>query len=222
MKLKLLLALLFPLAGYAQPFKFKSTGTAKPIELTLAWHNIGKGAGVLYKGKSEWITLKVKSFEVDSSERGNGSPDEDTYKWLEVYKGKITGEYGVKVMLRNVYEMYYVRYSDQKKFNFEYVEEKGRYDGKNIALLHGVQFDYNTSYNDLLTIKYGNGESQNIQLPKLTKEGSRYCLIKDYNADGLDDISFSYHIYKPSKTPVSIFIYDPKTKKFNQKANTTR
>lgn len=219
MKMKILCALLLPLASYAQPFNFKSTGTVKPIELTLAWHNMGKGASVQYKGKSELIALKIKSYQVDSSERASGSPDEDTYRWLEVYKGKVTGEYGVKVMLRSIYEMYYIRYSDRKKFNFEYVEDKGRYDGQDVVLLHGVQFDYNAFYNDGLTIKYSNGTNQNIQLPKLPKEGSRYSIIKDYNADGIDDIAFTYNINKPAKTPVIVFIYDPKTKKFNQKAS---
>lgn len=216
MKFKLILALFFPVLSYAQPFNFRSTNTAKPIELTLSWHNMGKGASVLYKGKTQLIALKLKSYDRDTSDRAIRQPDIDTYKWLEVYQGKVTGEYGVTVMLRNIDDMYYIRYSDRKKFKFEYAPDDKPYDGKNLAFLHETAFHFNNDQPNTLQILYKSGLTKNFLLDAPPADLSRYCMILDYNFDGFDDIAFAHPTPQFVNTISNVFIYQPKTKTFER------
>ncbi|WP_073235139.1 XAC2610-related protein [Pedobacter caeni] len=215
--MKLLLCLLFPLAVFGQPFNFKSTGTKKPIELTLGWVANGKGAYVLYKGKTELIPLKLKSYKRDTSKRSDPQPDVDSYKWEEMYQGKVTGEYGVTVMLKSISDMYYIRHSDGKRFSFNYVEDTKSYDGKATVLLHGVRLDYAVYDTDELRFGYPDRSIKDLSLTALPDGGARRAVVADYNFDGIDDVAFSvpdggmgvYRIY-------DIFIYNPVSKKFTQ------
>jgi len=216
MKLKSIVFLiwLMPMINYAQ-MKLKSIGTAKPIELTLGWQD-RKAAFVWYKGQKEPIALKFKSLTIDSSEKESGQPNFNTYKFTEVYEGKATGEYGFTEWPRNVDDIYYIRYKDGKKFKFELIRDDELYDGKSMALLHEVQFHYYSFYKDNLTIVYPNGGQSNFLLNELDEGKSRRMDVKDYNFDGIDDISFDITSADGLNVAYDIFIYNLSTKKFEK------
>ena len=216
MKIKLIIyiALVLPISTFAQ-MKFKSIGTAKPIEFTFGFQHT-KGAFVWYKGEKEPIALELKSIEIDSSERESGQPDFYYYRYTEMYNGKATGEYGITEWPRNVDDIYYIRYKDSKKFNFELVEDDEVYDGKSMVLLHGVQFHYYAFYKDSLTLVYPNGSKLNLLLNELDEDKARQVEIRDYNFDGVDDISFSSTSGDGLHVVYNVFIYNPLTKKFSE------
>ena len=206
--------LLIPTISSAQ-MKLKSVGTAKPIELTLGWQH-RKAAFVWYKGQKEPITLKFKSLEIDSSDRSSGQPNFDLYKFTEMYQGKATGEYGFTEWPRNVDDIYYTRYKDGKKFKFVLAEDDKAYDGKSMALLHQVQFHYYSFFQDSLTIVYPNGVKSKLLLNELSEGKSRRLEIKDYNFDGIDDISFDITSGDGLNVAYDIFIYNKATKRFEK------
>ena len=216
MKLKLfaLLAYLMPMISFAQ-MKLKSVGTIKPIELTLGWQD-RKAAFVWYKGQKEPITLKFKSLDIDSSDRASGQPDFYAYKFTEIYQGKATGEYGFTEWPRNVDHIYYIRYKDGKKFKFELAADDEPYDGTSMALLDQVQFHYYSFFKDSLTIVYPNGIKSKLLLNELDEGKSRRLEIKDYNFDGIDDISFDVTSGDGLNVAYDIFIYNSTTKKFER------
>ena len=217
MKKLLFLLSVSPLFLLAQPFTFQSKNTAKPIEFTLGWHNSGRGAYVLYKGKTEPITLQIRSFKTDTTQRADHQPDEQQYVWDEVYKGQVTGTYGLTMMAHNIYDVFYIRKSDNKRFDFDFMEEKALdFDGEKMALLHGVQLHYNITYNNTFQVKYP-GKNASFLLTALPDgEAYRYENIADYNFDGYNDIAFSvpdagYGVFRY----FDIFLYNPVTKTFN-------
>jgi hypothetical protein len=71
--------------------------------------SVSKGAVVCYKGQKEPILLKLKVRDIDSSERESGQPDFYTFRYIEMYKGKATGEYGITEWPRNVDDIYYIQ-----------------------------------------------------------------------------------------------------------------
>lgn len=212
-----LILLLQPCTGYTQSFIFKSVNNPKPFILTLGWQAEGKAAYAWYKGQQAPLTLSPVSYRVDSSERASGQPDEETYRWTEIYKGKANGEYGLSVMNHNIYDVYYLRYSDHKKFELEFVPPAGTYDGKEMAFLHNTQIQYNVKYKDSCTFIYPDGSTKTLTLSSLPDADNafRYCYIGDYNFDGTDDIAFSvpdagmgvYRFF-------DVFIYDVQTRRF--------
>lgn len=195
--------------------KLKSIGTAKPIELTLGWQD-RKAAFVWYKGQKEPIALKFKSLTIDSSDRESGQPNFDTYKFTEMYQGKATDEYGFTEWPRNVDDIYYIRYKDGKKFKFELVEDEQTYDGKSMALLHQVQFHYYSFFKNNLTIVYPDGTQSKLVLNELAEGKSRRMDVKDYNFDGVDDISFDITSADGLNVAYDIFIYNRSTKKIEK------
>lgn len=216
MKLKSLifLAFLMPLLAFSQ-MKFKSIGTAKPIEFTFGFQH-QKGAFVWYKGKSEPIPLKLKSLDIDSSERESGQPNFYTYKYTEIYNGKATGEYGITEWPRNVADIYYIRYKDGKKIKFSLVEDDEFYDGKSMVLVKDVQFNFYSFYKDSLIITYPEGNKVKYNLNPLDEDRARRVQIKDYNFDGIDDVSFDITSGDGLNVAYDVFIYNPGTKKFNK------
>ncbi|MGV8993687.1 MAG: XAC2610-related protein [Flavobacterium sp.] len=216
MNIKLIIytAFLIPLCTFAQ-MNFKSVGTVKHIEFTFGFQH-PKGAFVWYKGQKEPIALELKSLEIDSSERESGQPDFDYYKYTEMYNGKATGEYGITVWPRNVADIYYIRYKDGKKFKFDLVEDGEEYDGKSMVLLHAVQFHYYSFYKDSLTIVYPNGSKLNLLLNELDEDKVRRVQIRDYNFDGINDISFDVTSDDGLHVVYNVFIYNPITKKFSE------
>lgn len=209
-----LLVFLIPIAAIAQ-MKLKSVGIAKPIELTLGWQD-RKAAFVWYKGQKEPIALKFKSLDIDSSDRESGQPNFNSYKFTEIYQGKATGEYGFTEWPRNVDDIYYLRYKDGKKFKFELVEDEQPYDGKSMAFLHQVQFHYYSFFKDSLTIVYPNGSQSKLLLNELDEGKNRRMDIKDYNFDGINDISFDITSADGLNVAYDIFIYNSTTKKFEK------
>jgi hypothetical protein len=213
-----LILLLHHSIGYTQPFVFKSVNTAKPFTLTIGWQATGKAAYAWYQGQKEPITLSPLAYSVDSSERSSGQPDEETYKWTEIYKGKANGVYGLSVMNHNIYNAYYIRYSDHKKFELEFVPPAESFDGKGMALLHNTMLLYNVKYDDVCTVIYPDGIKKTLSLSSLPDGDNayRYCSVRDYNFDGMDDIAFSvpdagmgvYRFF-------DVFIYDTRTKRFS-------
>lgn len=219
MKIKLIIytALLWPTLTFAQ-MKFKSVGIPKPIEFTFGFQH-QKGAFVWYKGKNVPIPLKLKALDIDSTERESGQPDFYSYKYTEMYNGKATGEYGITEWPRNVADIYYIRYKDGKKFKFELIDEKETYDGKDMALLHGVQIHYYVFYEDNLRFAYPEKQQAKFLLSKLKEDNARHLEIDDYNFDGVDDVSFGVDIFIENKVVLAtqeIFLYNPKNKRFEK------
>lgn len=196
--------------------KFKSIGEKKPIYFELGYSGT-KGAFVWYKGQTQPIPLKFKSLDIDSSDRDSGQPNFNTYKWTEVYNGKVTGEYGFTEWPRNVDDIYYKRYSDGRVFKFEVDESEG-YDGKSMALLHNVQFHFYSYYKDSLRIVYPNGIKKILMLNPLPEDRDRprYVYIEDYNFDGLDDIAFSVTDGEGLVVAYDVFIYNKLSKQFTK------
>jgi len=196
--------------------KFKSIGEKKPIYFQLGYSGT-KGAFVWYKGQTQPIPLKLKSLDIDSSDRDSGQPNFNTYKWTEVYNGKVTGEYGFTEWPRNVEDIYYKRYSDGRVFKFK-VDESEEYDGKSMALLHNVQFHFYSFYQDSLRIVYPNGIKKNFLLNPLPedKDRARYVYVEDYNFDGIDDIAFSVTDGEGLVVAYDVFIYNKVTKQFTK------
>lgn len=208
------IAFLMPLLTFAQ-MKFRSVGTAKPIEFTFGFQH-KKGAFVWYKGQKEPIALKLKTFDVDSSERESGQPDFHFYKYTEIYRGKATGEYGITEWPRNVADIYYIRFKDGKKFTFELVQDDEFYDGKSMVLLNDVKVYYNAFYDDNLTLIYPDGGSTKHLLNHLDKNQARRIEIKDFNFDGNDDIAFETARGSIMNSTYDVFIYDPLNTRFNR------
>jgi len=216
MKFKTLasIAFLMPLLSFAQ-MKFRSVGTAKPIEFTFGFQH-KKGAFVWYKGQPEPIALKLKALDIDSSERESGQPDFYTYKYTEMYKGKATGEYGITEWPRNVDDIYYIRFKDSKKFTFKLVEDDEFYDGKSMVFLNDVKIHYNAFYDDNLILTYPDGSSMKYLLNHVDKDQARRVEIKDFNFDGTDDIAFETAGRGSLNHFYDVFIYNPVNKKFSK------
>lgn len=210
-------ALFLPTLTFAQ-MNFKSVGTSKPIEFTFGFQH-QKGAFVWYKGKNVPIPLKLKSLNIDKGDQKIGEPDFYNYKYIEMYNGKATGEYGITEWPRNVADIYYIRYKDGKKYKFELIDEAETYDGKDMALLHDVQIHYYVFYEDNLTFLYPDKQQTKLLLTKLGKDNARHLEINDYNFDGVDDVAFGIDIFIEDKVVLEtqeIFLYNPKNKRFEK------
>ena len=121
MKYLILIVCLFAsLPGNAQQcFCLKSTA-AKGFTLKMALEGDDWKTGtVQYKGQSGTIPLKFVSTK--ELERHTGRPSYFQYTWNEVIDGKVTGTYVVCVQGANVYDSWYVRGNDKKKFKLERV-----------------------------------------------------------------------------------------------------
>lgn len=197
----------------AQPFKFNSIGEKKPFSLHFGWHN-KKGAYVWYDGQKSPIALKLKHYERDTSQREDHQPDVEYYKWTELVNGKATGEYKLTSMLRTISDVEYLRYKDQRKFKFE-IDENEKYEGKNMALLHGIQIHFYTFFKDDLIIKYPDLKEEKFKLYEVNEGKPRYVYIDDYNFDGIDDIAFSVTDGEGLNVVYNVFIYNPTTKRFS-------
>ncbi|WP_316802462.1 XAC2610-related protein [Pedobacter nototheniae] len=196
----------------AQPFKFNSVGIKKPFSFHIGWQN-EKGGYVWYDGQKTPIPLKLKSYQRDTSQRQDHQPDIEYYKWTEIFDGKATGEYKLTLMLRTISDVEYLRYKDQKTFRFE-IDDKEKYEGKNMALLHGVQFHFYTFFKDNLNIKYPDSKVEKYTLNEVNENKPRYANIDDYNFDGVDDIAFSVADDEGLHVANNVFIYNPKLKRF--------
>ena len=201
---------------FAQPFHLKSIGEKKEFHLTIYFAPNGKGAFVQYQNHQEIIPLKIKKIDEDSSQVEFGQPIFTTYYWDEIVNGKVNGTYQLTEWPRNIDDMSYTRKKDNKKFKLELVENE-KFDGSTKYFLHETFIEFNRFFNDQLIFKYPNKTSQKINLPSIEQpNGGRQSRIEDYNFDGYDDISFSvsdagmgvYQYY-------SVFLYNPKTKKFD-------
>ncbi|MEH3112302.1 XAC2610-related protein [Pedobacter terrae] len=208
------IAFFMPLFTTAQ-MKFRSVGTTKPIAFTFGFQH-PKGAFVWYKGQKEPIPLKLKTSDVDSSERESGQPDFHTYRFTEMYKGKATGEYGITEWPRNVDDIYYIRFKDGKKFKFDLIKDDEFYDGKEMVLLKDIKVYYNAFYDDNLIFVYPDGSKVKFLLNHLDKNQARRIGIKDYNFDGIDDISFETSNGNIQNLSYDVFIYNPSIKKFTR------
>lgn len=202
---------------FAQPFHLKSTGEKKEFHLKIFFAPNGKGAFVQYQNYKEIIPLKIKSIHIDSSQIEYGQPQFTTYIWEEILNGKPNGTYELTEWPRNIDDIYYTRKKDNKKFKLTSVEEKN-YDGSNKYFLNNTFIEFNCFYNDNLMFKYPDNTFQKIILPSIEHaNGARQSLIKDYNFDGYDDVAFSvYDAGMGVYQNFTIFLYNPKTKKFNQ------
>jgi len=211
----IILFLVLPFAPKAQ-MQLKSVGSTKPFYLELGYQD-RKGGYVWYKGQQQPMALKFKSLDIDSSERASGQPDFYHYKFLEIYQGKVTGEYGFTEWPRNLDDIYYLRYKDSKRFKLSLIEDNV-YTGKSMVLANDVQFHYYITYKDSLTIRHKDGTSHDYLLSALDEENDRvrYVSIADYNFDGIADVSFSVTDGQGANTVYDVFIYDSRTKKFNQ------
>ena len=207
------------ISSNAQPFTLKSVGLAKEFRLKIYFGAQGKGAFVQYVGQKGIIPLRIKSFSVDSSERESGQPDFTTYVWDEVINGIKTGSYGLTEGLREVFDIWYLRKKDGKRFKLEYVDEnREEYSGDNKYLLHGVLLSFNHIRNNHLSFEYPGGTKKVVELPDFDDpNAARQSIIADYNFDGYDDVAFSipdagmgvYRIF-------SIWLYSPKSKRFEK------
>eukprot|EP01133_Synstelium_polycarpum_P002704 gene2704-3123_t len=204
-----LFMLLCTLSSYAQPFRFKSTGPGKPFFLNIGWGEKGKGAYVWYEGQNSPMALQVSAYKRDKAQAGTNQPDEESYRWTEIYQGKINGTYALTMMQHNIYQVSYVRARDNKKFELEYLEDKKPYDGKNMLLLYGIQLHFYVFYKNDFKLLYADGQETSFKLSPLKNGNARQYFIRDYNNDGYDDISF-----KQSGAKAEIFIYHRQIKKF--------
>lgn len=217
--LTILFLLLIVANVHAQPFDLKSVGEAKTFRLRIYFGTQGKGAFVQYHGQKGIIPLQVKSRTVDSTERKSGQPDFTTYVWDEVIDGKITGNYGLTVGLRQILDVWYLRKKDGKRFSLESTEQKSdSYDGADQYLLHGALLSFNHTKHNQLSIEYPGGMKKVMQLPDFDAPNhARQSIIADYNFDGYDDVAFSipdagmgvYRIF-------SIWLYQPKSRQFEK------
>jgi len=208
------IAFLMPLFTFAQ-MKFRSVGTAKPIEFTFGFQH-EKAAFVWYKNQKEPIALKLKTLDIDSSERESGQPNFYTYTYTEMYKGKATGEYGITEWPRNVDDIYYIRFKDAKKFTFKLIQDDEFYDGKRMVFLKDVKVHFNAFYDDNLTFIYPDGGKVKHLLNHLDENQARRVEIEDYNFDGHDDVAFETNSGSNSNHVYDVFIYNPLDKKFNR------
>lgn len=71
---------------------------------------------VRYQNSKSVIPLVLKS--ADEQTLSAGRPDELTSTWLEVNRGKITGEYEMVNQGANIYSMVYTNYGTRKKSSF--------------------------------------------------------------------------------------------------------
>jgi len=201
---------------FAQPFHLKSVGEKKEFHLKIYFASSGKGAFVKYKNHEDVIPLKIKNISIDSSEVESGQPTFTTYIWDEMVNGKINGTYELTEWPRNIGNLYYNRKKDNKKFKLELVENE-EYDGSDEYFLHQTFIKFNHFYNDQLIFKYPDKTTQKINLISIeSSSGARQSRIEDYNFDGYDDVAFSvYDAGKGMYQYYSVFLYNPKTKKFN-------
>lgn len=178
---------------HAQPFDLKSVGETKTFRLRIYFGTNGKGAFVQYHGQQGIIPLQVKSRTVDSTERKSGQPDFTTYVWNEVVNGKVTGNYGLTLGLREVLDIWYLRKKDGKRFSLESIVQKSEsYDGADQYLLHGALLSFNHTQDNQLRISYPDGTKKTMQLPDFENPNqARQSIITDYNFDGYDDVAFS-------------------------------
>lgn len=201
---------------FAQPFHLKSVGETKEFHLTIYFAPNGKGAFVQYQNKEEIIPLKINKIVKDSSEVESGQPTFTTYYWDEIVNGKINGTYELTEWPRNIGDVSYTRKKDNKKFQLELVENE-KFDGSTKYFLHETYIEFNRFFNDQLIFKYPNKITQKLNLPSIEQpDGARQSRIEDFNFDGYDDVSFSVYdagmgIYQN----YSVFLYNPKTKKFD-------
>lgn len=190
--LTLLLLLLLSLPLAAQPFTFRAAGEAKEFRLEIGFAGGGKAAWVQYKGKDACMALELRRYDRDSSGRAAGQPDVEQYTWYERYLGKRTGEYGFSVMGHQVYDAYYLRYRDRKRFPLVFEEGAAR-QGTVKLLLHGVLVFFNETQHDSLEFRYTRGSPQRALLTGLPDAPGvyRHYIVADYNFDGYEDIAFS-------------------------------
>jgi hypothetical protein len=71
---------------------------------------------VRYQNSKSIIPLVLKS--ADEQTLSAGRPDELTSTWLEVNRGKITGEYEMVSQGANIYSMVYTNYGTREKSSF--------------------------------------------------------------------------------------------------------
>ncbi|MCZ4244262.1 XAC2610-related protein [Pedobacter punctiformis] len=198
----------------AQPFTLKSAGETKEFSLQIYFGTGGKGACVQYKGQKGIIPLKIKSYVTNLTVK----PTFDTYVWDEIIDGKVNGSYGLTISgLQDVFDIWYERKKDGKRFRLEQVGGKGEEpNGNDKYLLHDVLLSFNSFNDDKLTISYPDGTKTTTILPSIDALVlSRQSIIADYNFDGYDDVAFSIPdagmgVYRTFK----IFLYNSKTKRF--------
>jgi hypothetical protein len=217
-KILFIIFLIFTSRYYAQPFNLKSVGEKKEFSLKIYYGTHGKGAFVQYNGQKGIIPLKIKSYKVDKSGREEHQPDFTSYVWDEIINGKINGTYYLTEGLREVFDIQYIRKKDNRIFKLILEDKDKKYDGVNQFLLNGALISYNTFADNHLSIKYSEKNLFKAELPGFDHpDYSRQGVINDYNFDGFDDLAFSipdggmgvYRIF-------TVYIYDPKTKKFEK------
>lgn len=212
-------ALLIVIAGksFAQPFRLQSIGLSKPFTLDLNFGNEGKGACLKYKGQTNMIALRIKSYQVDTSGRSSGQPDWITYIWDEMIAGKVNGQYGLTKSVNSVKNIWYLRQKDGRRFELQHLENKED-NGNSALIVHGALVNFNRIDSDKLTIKYPNGQTTSVILPNVdSPDASRQSHIEDYNFDGYDDLGFSIPdagmgVYRT----FGIWLYHPVGKRFEK------
>lgn len=195
----------------AQSYSLKSN-TDKPFSLRLHTGAQGQGALVQYIGQKEIIPLRLKSLKNNVVKKNSST----TFIWEEIYRGKVTGSYGLTKTADQISNIWYQRNKDGKRFVLSpAVKPEGSQEDDKV-LLHNALVTFNSSVDDNLTIKYPNGKQTIQELPGLDNpNASRNCLINDYNFDGYQDLAFSipdagmgvYRIF-------SIWLYNPASKRF--------
>lgn len=114
-----ILLFLFPLCGNAQLcFCMKSLDPKAPftLKITLPQENWKTGT-VQYKGSSEIIMISAIGNE--ELEHYEGRPSYIKYSWAEHYRGKITGTYVLCIQGARIYDSWYFRKRDRKKYKLE-------------------------------------------------------------------------------------------------------
>lgn len=204
---------------YAQPYTLQSVGLSKPFSLEIYFGDQGKGAFVKYHGQTEIIALRIKHYKIDTIDRKDGQPDEETFVWDEIVGGKVNGSYGLMHNINAVKNAWYIRKKDGKKFNLQHIENK-RANGNDQYLLHGAMISFNHIENNKLKIQYPDGKYLATTLPDFdSPNAARQSSIADYNFDGFDDIAFSIPdagmgVYRE----FSIWLYNPASKRFDKLA----
>lgn len=203
----------------AQPFSLKSTSVTKPFRLNIYYGTEGKGAFVQYRGQQGIIPLKVKS----RISQGKSVQPKVTYLWDEIVRGKVTGSYGLSQQAEKLSAVWYKRNKDGKQFQLEQEPDQGESPLMDKYLLHGVLISFYHTPDEQLLFSYPDGSKKNSQLPGFDQPGPRrQGNIADYNFDGYDDVAFSIPdagmgVYRT----FSIFLYDPKAKRFQLLAEPT-
>ena len=80
------------------------------------------GGFVKYKGSGSYINLAFKEERIVRAIADR--PSEVEYVWLEIIKGKITGEYRYRSQGANVFNLSYFNYSTKRNFRFQKFNQK--------------------------------------------------------------------------------------------------